>query len=342
MELGIFLSYMASTEDQNDGLYDRMLEQGVAADRAGFGHVWVPEHHLVQYMAAPSALMTAVQLSQHVSCRVGTAVIVLPYHQPIQLAGEIALADQILKGRLDLGVARGAWRYEFEILGTDFDTSLQQFIENLEAIRALLSEEEKSTSFAGDHVNFSGAYVWPRPVQKPYPPLWMATNRPIAIEDAAARGYSVLTTMWFRDDDEVAEMVEAFQRGKARANSDQEQKFGMTRYACAVDDESEIEQRLLDIRQGHRIQVALHNFEQNADDRGVVQSLPYEDEPSLEEMESVLLVGTADTIRTKLQRLQDIGVDVVNVNTGLAPPDKAIRSIELLGEAWHELAAKTK
>src|SRR5699024_2550945 len=127
-------------------------------------YVWVPEHHMIYFNQSPSALMPLVQIAQHTkNVRVGAAVLVLPYHnQPIQTAGEISQADQLVNGRLEVGVARGAYGYEFKKFKIPFEESLDRFIENLEAIEMLLGNADTESSYSGKHVNFENVYVWPR------------------------------------------------------------------------------------------------------------------------------------------------------------------------------------
>src|SRR5690606_29355383 len=146
MELGIFLSYQVNSEDKLPGIYDRMLEVSMQADQSGYSRIWAPEHHLVQFLPAPSALLEAATIAQHVSCRVGTGVVVLPYHAPLQLAAEVAATDHLVGGRLDFGVARGAYRYEFDIFGIEFESGRDIFIESLEAVKALWLNDDAPTS----------------------------------------------------------------------------------------------------------------------------------------------------------------------------------------------------
>lgn len=105
MEFGVFLSYGEFREDrvQEKRLYERMLELGVTADREGVSYLWAPEHHMIYMLQSPSALLPVVQLAQHVEAKVGTAVVVLPYRDAIQVAGEIAQADNLTRGPVAVG-----------------------------------------------------------------------------------------------------------------------------------------------------------------------------------------------------------------------------------------------
>lgn len=341
MELGLFLSYQSNNGDDLVGLYDRSLRYAVAADRAGFDYVWTPEHHLVQFMAAPSALLTAVQIGEHVKCKVGTAVIVLPYHQPLQLAGEIAAADQILHGRLQLGVARGAYRYEFDKFGLDASRSLLHFIEMLDGIRELWRDPEHAATFSGEIVNYESAYVWPRPVSRPHPPIWLASQAPAAVEDAAARGYNVLNSLFFWDDQRAREVAEAFGRGRERAIDGSSLKLGVTRYAFAVDDPAAVESVLTTVRDGWRIHAQLHDYAQTTDERGIVlPGGPVKDEPSLEQLRDMLLIGTREELTEKVMAYRDMGVSVLNLNSTFGVSEElTLRSIEIFGEIIQAVSA---
>jgi len=340
MDLGLFLSFQVNNESELTGHYQRSLRYAVAADRAGYRYVWVPEHHLVQFLPSPSALIHAAYIGQHVSCQVGTAVVVLPYHQPLQLAGEINQTDQILEGRFELGVARGAYRYEFDKFGLDGAASLPHFIEMLEALRALWRDPTAPASFSGTMVNFEDAYIWPRPYQQPHPPIWLAAQAPAAVEDAAARGYDVLNSLFVWDVERAREVAAAFHRGRERAEGGgAAQRLGMTRYALALDDEADVMPILQTVLDGWRVHIQLHNYTQNADPRGVVTSRPDPNEPTLAQLREMLLIGTPDELVRKVALYRDMGLSVLNLNSTFgAPEDLTLRSIELFAEINEKVA----
>lgn len=339
MELGLFLSYQVNSDAQIDDVYDRTFEYGIAADQSGFGHLWFPEHHLVQFLPAPSALLAAVAIGQRVKCRVGTAVVVLPYHQSLQLAGEIAAADQLLGGRFDLGVARGAYRYEFDKFGLDFRESRQHFIEMLDSMRAIWANPESATTFRGSFVDFEEAHVWPHPKQSPNPPIWIGAQTAPAVEDAAARGYNVFHGLFLWDSDHASSIADAFHRGRSKAPQGTSPKLGMSRYGFAVSDPTETDARLQDMRDGWRIHRQLHDYTQNADPRGVVVPKVGENEPTLDEMRENVMIGTADQIRPKMEFYQSLGVDVLTINGCFgAPHEDTLRSIKLLGDLGAKLS----
>ena len=145
MTFGLFLSFMQIYEEQRGlDMYKNMLELAVLADDLGFDNIWVPEHHLIHYIPAPNALLVATQVGQHVkNATVGTAVVLLPFHHPLAIAGDIAATDNMLEGKFELGVARGAYKYEFDRFEQEFGDSRARFDESLEILEKIWHSEEK-------------------------------------------------------------------------------------------------------------------------------------------------------------------------------------------------------
>jgi alkanesulfonate monooxygenase SsuD/methylene tetrahydromethanopterin reductase-like flavin-dependent oxidoreductase (luciferase family) len=335
MEFGVFLPYGGVPDEvAGDGpsVYDRMLDLAKVADGNGFGYVWVPEHHLIYFNQSPSALLPLVQIAQHTSnVRLGAAVIVLPYHdQPIQTAGEIAQADHLVGGRLEVGVARGAYAYEFKKLHIPFEESLGRFIENLEAIRLLLENEGTESSFSGKFVNFEDVYVWPRPLQRPRPPFWMASQTAPAIEDGARRGYDVMHATFLWDDDHVADMVGAFERGKAQSERS-DQKFAITKFMHCAEDEADVEARIDELLEHWRIHQQLHDFSHSENPLGIIRARVQENEPTKDEIRKNLMIGTESWIREKVEKYQDMGVSMINVSPFVRDHERARASLERFG-----------
>jgi alkanesulfonate monooxygenase SsuD/methylene tetrahydromethanopterin reductase-like flavin-dependent oxidoreductase (luciferase family) len=323
MKTSVFLPYhIARSTSELDDLYDRMLDIAVTADQLGYEHIWTPEHHMIRFLASPSALITAVQIGQHVKCRVGTAVIVLPYHSPIQLAGEIASADHAVGGRLEIGVARGAYRYEFDTFGLEFEGSREHFIEMLQAVEGLLYEGGRPTSADGEYVRFSDAYIWPRPKQVPGPPMWLGAMTLPSIEDAAWRGYNVMHTAFLWDEEHVRNVVGAFNRGLERRGDSEgpRPKLMVVRYAAVGATEADVERRVDDLLEHWRVHAQLHAATQMADARGVVEPVPQAKEPDRGDIRRNVLIGSEREVLEKAERYRDMGVDVLAVNVGWGIP----------------------
>ena len=132
------------------------------ADALGFHTIWIAEHHFRQFgIANPSVLLAAIAARTE-RIRIGPAVAVLPYRNPVFVAEDYALVDQLSGGRLDMGVGTGSESAEFEALGVDFDSRREKFSEALHTLRRL----------------WTGAGEGRRvvTVQQPHPPIFVATG----------------------------------------------------------------------------------------------------------------------------------------------------------------------
>ena len=166
---------------------DRLLEVmslAEAAEAAGLSTVWVAEHHFHSGGVVPSPPVLLAALGTRTRrIRLGALVSVLPFHRPIELAEEYAMVDRLLGGRLNLGVGSGYIPLEFDGFGIDPGEKRERFDRALDTLLAALE---------GKEVRSEGARSVPvrinvRPVQRPYPPIWIAVQRREAIPFVARR-----------------------------------------------------------------------------------------------------------------------------------------------------------
>jgi probable F420-dependent oxidoreductase len=184
---------------------DRIRDVAVAADRLGFDVVWTAEHLIFPATLrtpypygggrAPfdvtdpildvcSTLAYVAAVTSRV--RLGTSVIVLPYHHPIALAKALATVDVLSNGRLLLGVAGGWLREEFDLLGVPFDERGVRTDEYLALLKRLWSEER--VTFRGRFFALEDAAFFPKPLQRPHPPIWIGGDSPAALRRVARVG----------------------------------------------------------------------------------------------------------------------------------------------------------
>ena len=96
-------------------LFDQLTELTLLAEAGGFSTVWVGEHHAMEYTISPSPMPILAYLAARTSTiRLGAGTIIAPFWNPIRVAGECALLDVISNGRMEVGLARGAYQYEFD------------------------------------------------------------------------------------------------------------------------------------------------------------------------------------------------------------------------------------
>jgi alkanesulfonate monooxygenase SsuD/methylene tetrahydromethanopterin reductase-like flavin-dependent oxidoreductase (luciferase family) len=118
MEFSLFV-HMERTDPAKPHaqLFDELNELALMAEQAGFAAAWIGEHHGMEFTIAPNPFINLAYLAAKTSTiRLGTGTVIAPFWHPIRLAGEAAMADIATGGRLDLGLARGAYSFEYERL----------------------------------------------------------------------------------------------------------------------------------------------------------------------------------------------------------------------------------
>jgi probable F420-dependent oxidoreductase len=116
----------------------------------------------------------------------GTSIIVLPMHNPFEIAKQVAEVDQLSQGRFVFGIGVGWFEEEFEVLGQDYHNRGARTDEALRLMGALWGEDP--VTFPGRHYRVENAWFSPKPVQRPRPPIWVAGNGPPAIRRVARYG----------------------------------------------------------------------------------------------------------------------------------------------------------
>ena len=186
--LHLFESPAGKTEKQ---YYNENIELVEFADQCGLDEVWMAEHHFSEYGAMPSTqVMGSFIAARTKRIRIGTGVVVLPFHNPIRLAEEFAFLDQLSDGRLDFGVGRGYQPHEFEGYGLDISESRERFDESMKIIHQAWTEGR--VTFKGKHYQFEGIEPRPRPAQDPHPPMFGASFNPETIKYQAMKRLNLL------------------------------------------------------------------------------------------------------------------------------------------------------
>ncbi len=180
------------------------------AEAGGFGTVWVGEHHSMEYTISPNPMVLLAALAPLTSTiRLGAGTIIAPFWNPIRLAGEAALLDVISGGRAEIGMARGAYQFEFDRLldGLPAAEGGRHLRELAPAVREL---------WAGDYAHDGEIWTFPtstsvpKPLQQDGPPIWIAARDPASHDFAVANGYNVMVTPLMKGDEEVAALAEKF------------------------------------------------------------------------------------------------------------------------------------
>jgi alkanesulfonate monooxygenase SsuD/methylene tetrahydromethanopterin reductase-like flavin-dependent oxidoreductase (luciferase family) len=333
MRFGLFLLFEWSGPPRAFGaMYGEVLEQIQFAEEQGLEVVWLAEHHFVSYSVSPQPLMLAIKaaaLTRRI--RFGTGVLVLPFYHPLRVAGEVAMADVLTDGRLEIGVGRGAYPYEFARYGIPFEEARDRSQECLAIM--LRAWREEDFEHRGRFYAFPRVTVLPRPLQQPHPPVWIAALSPDSFHHAVEGGHHILSTV-FRDPiDKVAEKVELYRRilkdaRKTEADSD----LAILRIAYVAETDEAAREALPHVTKNHRTWHHLH-YGTESISCGVVSSAPVDQEPSLEEAWERLIIGSPERCIRQIQALEAIGVTqlLLNMNFGNMTHHEAMRSLRLFG-----------
>ncbi len=195
MRFGIFGSAQASSSDlpveTGQGFRD-YLDFNVEAEALGFHSSFLVEHHFTGWNQVSSTLMLLMALAMRTkTLRLGSAVMVLPWHNPVLLAEQAATLDLISGGRFDFGIGKGYRHSEFRGFQIVPDEAEPRFDEAVEVMTRAFTSRERF-SHRGRFWHFEDIVVEPPPAQKPHPPFWVAAGGEHSIRRAAARGFNLI------------------------------------------------------------------------------------------------------------------------------------------------------
>ena len=179
----------ASADSQS---YGKFIDYVLYAEELGFESLFVVEHHFTgnsQVSASLNLLSFIAGRTQRM--RLGTAVVVLPWHNPVLLAEQVATLDLVSGGRVDFGVGKGYRESEFSGFCIPIAEATERYDEALEVLRKAWTSEGRF-SHHGKRWHFENIVVEPRPLQQPHPPFWMGAGSFESIRRAARDGFNLL------------------------------------------------------------------------------------------------------------------------------------------------------
>ena len=167
-------------------LYRDDLGLAAYSEELGLDHIWLTEHHFIEDGYSPSLMPIATALAAKThTIRIGTFVLLLPLHNTVRLAEDIATADAISGGRIDIGLGLGYRVGEFKGMGIPTNERGRRFKEQLPLLRQLLDGD--NVTLDGKYHNLENAQIMPPAVQKPVP-LWVGARGDKALDRAAKLG----------------------------------------------------------------------------------------------------------------------------------------------------------
>jgi alkanesulfonate monooxygenase SsuD/methylene tetrahydromethanopterin reductase-like flavin-dependent oxidoreductase (luciferase family) len=287
--------------------FREFVEMNVEAEALGYQSTFLVEHHFTGFgqVSATLNLLTWVG-ARTTTLRLGTAVIVLAWHNPVLLAEQAAALDLLSGGRLDFGIGKGYRRNEFQGFCVPMEEADARFDESLMLLRKAWTTDER-WSYQGRFWQFENVVVEPPPAQRPHPVLWMGAGSPASIEKVAALGLNLLLDQ-FATLHEIGERIAIYKAAvEALGRPFDPHSVGVTRSLRIISDEAEREQAIA-IRLAGRQRVAAL---EGTDPSGRL-SVGFSAN-TREVAEAGALYGTPDEVAGRLERLRAMGAEYVLV-----------------------------
>lgn len=294
-------------------LFDEMTELVKLAEEGGFETAWIGEHHGMEFTIAPNPFVNLAYLAAKTSkIRLGTGTVVAPFWHPIKLAGEIGMTDLASNGRLDVGIARGAYSFEYERMfpGLDAWGAGGRLREMIPCLQKLFAGDY---AHEGEYWQFPKTTPVPRPLQQPHPPLWVAARDPNSHDFAVSQGCNVQVTSLAVGDGEVTSLMERFNAACANHPDIPRPQIMMLMHTFVGEDGQEVDAAVDDMR---RFYCYFSKWFKNEKpiNQGFIESLNDDDlamfpnyAPEL--IKQNLVIGTPEDVIARLKGYEALGYD---------------------------------
>ena len=320
MRFGLFGSAQVRRDDASGRGFHDYVELCVEAEALGYHASFLVEHHFTGLGQVSASLMLQGWVAARTTTfRIGTAVLVLPWHNPVLLAEQAATLDVMSRGRLDFGVGKGYRRNEFDGFCLPIDEAEARFTESVEVIRRAWTSD-RPFSHRGRFWRFDDIVVEPAPAQRPHPPLWMAAGSPESIRRAARLGARLLLDQ-FASPVQIGERIALYREAvEAAGGRFDPLSVAVARDAYVATDAADLAAARERQARAHGEMIRLSRF---PDGQHRSHIMSYADRPEGTGAHS--LYGTADVVARQLEALRDQGVTTVLLNGGRAPRETVTR-----------------
>ena len=193
MKFGIMNLFPGMEKVSDHQILHNTLEEIQLADELGFDSVWLAEHHFSRYGILGSPLTFGMAIADRTkNITIGTAVLVLPFYDPVRLAEDIATLDVLSGGRVMIGVGRGYQPKEFAGFRTPLEESRGRYQEVFEILKLALREE--NWSYEGEFYRYENMTTYPRPYTPGGPRLLQGTVSPDSFAERGRAGEGIITS----------------------------------------------------------------------------------------------------------------------------------------------------
>ncbi|MCT4610714.1 MAG: LLM class flavin-dependent oxidoreductase [Pelagimonas sp.] len=313
MEFSLFAHMERMSPDQSqEQLHHEFMELCKMADDAKMRAIWTGEHHGMDFTITPNPLLPLVNIASHTKhVRLGTGTVIAPFWHPIKLAGEVASADLITNGRIELGIARGAYSYEYERLmpGMDAWEAGQRMREIAPLIPKLW---EGDCAHEGEFFQFPATTSAPKPVQDGGPPIWIAARDPNSHEFGVHNGFNIQVTPLWQGIEEIETLMQRFNTA-CDSYDGPRPKIMLLHHTYVGTDAADVDQAAKDLSRFYCYFGAWFQNKRPVQ-QGLIQELSEEELAANtmmapENMRRDLTIGTAQEVIDQIKRYEDLGYD---------------------------------
>ncbi len=211
--MNILTTYFPDFDPPFDIYYKQILEQIELAEELGWECFMFNEHHFLGYggLIPNPAVFLAAAATRTSRIRLGTCIAIVPLRHPLQVAEDYAVVDVVSGGRLEFGIGSGNTALDYRVYGIAREESRARLDEANDIIIKAWSNER--FSHKGTFWEFEEITLYPRPVQQPHPPMWVAGTSAGTLGWAGRHGYDIMTVGHPHAPDDVRVGVEAWREG---------------------------------------------------------------------------------------------------------------------------------
>ncbi|MCV7257180.1 LLM class flavin-dependent oxidoreductase [Mycobacterium shimoidei] len=219
MRFGVFILGDKPNHLSHAQVFANVLEEARWAEEFGYDEIWLAEHHFSPYGSlADLPLVAAAIAAQTDRIRIGTACMVAPFHDPINLAERIAMVDNLSGGRFDAGFGRGYQAHEFKGFGIPMDEATARYQECVEIVNLLLAQE--NVTYEGKYWQLHDVTIHPRPVQQPIPVWGTVMKTPSSFEWLADKGFGAIIGNPYQVDPDLQGALDIYLATQAKKGLD--------------------------------------------------------------------------------------------------------------------------
>lgn len=293
MKFGLFSLMTARERSAGKQVLDDTKVLVRMAEELGFETAWFAEHHFSNYSMCVSPLMAIAQAASYTKqIKLGTGVLVLPLYHPVRMIEEMGLVDLMSDGRLVAGIGTGYQQFEFERFGQDLNERVERSIEIIELMEKAYASE--IVSFQGKHYQFVDMPIFTRLLNGRRPEVYAAGMHPDYLAKVVEYGYTPFVTVGCQPREALFKAREALEKHyTAAGRSTEGLPFAVQRYVYVTDDRKDALDAAERILYVNRLAVSMR-FNTQKLDGAMLEPLPFQNEPTLEEIVDNVIIGSAE------------------------------------------------